>query len=203
MQPKACTRALQGHSLAYFWEVQVVTVPTLQGRARPCILCVGSLLLEGQGCWHKERWSLPAWLSPVPHWREEHVHVAATGTAPSGPACWTPAGTPAALHLPVGPQINKSELPLYDLNYFLTTLTTSLLSCIFNAIVEFYFFFLCILMREVLIQKQLSSQIIKTLIFGILYPRNGVQSMVKIPYTLKNVLWYYAHRYYGAARGDA
>lgn len=110
----------------------------------PCTLCVGPPVLEGQGCWHKERWLCASLTQPC-------APLKGRVCSPSAQCAALLVGTAAALHLPVGTQITKSELPLYDLNNFLTTLTTSPFSCIFNADVEFYF--LCILMRGMLIQK--------------------------------------------------
>lgn len=66
--------------------------------------------------------------------------------------------TVATYLLPIGNWLTASEPPLYDfwyLNYFLITLAISLCSRIFNKVVEAYF-------SPVLVQKQLSSQVIKT-----------------------------------------
>lgn len=204
MKPKACTGALQEHSLACFWEVEVVTATTLQGRTSPCTLCVDSPVLEGQGCWHQDRWFHASLTQPC---------APLKGRACSGcchrhrhplPQCAALlVGTAAALHLPVGTWITKLELPLYELNYFLTTLTTSLLSCIFNAVVEFLFF-VCILMRGYWYK---SSQIIKTLTFRCALSKKWSSvhgensSHTEKCSTCKNIRYHI--RYYGAARGDA
>lgn len=77
---------------------------------------------------------------------------------------WTVATYP----LRVGNWLTASEPPLYDfwyLNYFLITLAISLHSCILNKVVEVYFL-------PVLVQKQLSSQVMKTPISGCALHKN-------------------------------